>query len=102
MAIDSSGLSSLGAISVPLTRKESPRAPQNSDSKTQTKPASQLTVIRQGSEPVFKQADAFRATGDNKINSGQKEKLAIDAYESMAKEQQRQNIQLLLGVDTYV
>jgi hypothetical protein len=35
-------------------------------------------------------------------NNSLNEKAAIAAYQSMDKEQQRQGIQLLLGVDTFV
>lgn len=102
MDIDPSGLSSLRAISVPATRKDNARPSQSTDNKNPSKAPSQIAVIKQGSEPVFKQADAFRQTTEVKMSTGQKERVAIDAYESIAKEQQRQNIQMLLGVDTFV
>ena len=103
MSIDSSGLSPLRAISIPVARKDNTRpAPQSTEDKTPPKASSQLTLLRQGSETVYKQADEFRHTSEIKSSNGHKERIAIEAYESMTKEQQRQNIQLLLGVDTFV
>ena len=101
MDIDPSGLSSLRAISVPLTRKESPRAP-HSDTPKKDNTNTQPVLLKAGSEPVFKQAEAFRDSGTSRASNGLKEQLAIEAYQSIAKEQQRQDIQLLLGVDTFV
>tara|TARA_R110002167_G_scaffold178598_7_gene378366 strand:- start:5547 stop:5855 length:309 start_codon:yes stop_codon:yes gene_type:complete len=102
LAIESTGLSSIRSIGVPATGKELARSAQTSPEKENAKPSSALVIARQGSEPVFKQADAFRQTVGIQSASGQKERIAIDAYESIAKEQQRQNIQQLLGVDTFV
>jgi hypothetical protein len=102
LAIESSGLSSLHLIGVPATRKDVARPQKTLADKESTNPLTELIVVRQGSEPVFKQADAFRQTVGDQSGGGQKERLAIEAYESIAKEQQRQNIQQLLGVDTFV
>jgi hypothetical protein len=102
LAIESSGLSSIRSIGVPATGKEIARTAQISPEKENAKPSSELILVRQGSEPVFQQADAFRQTAGIQSASGQRERVAIEAYESIAKEQQRQNIQQLLGVDTFV
>lgn len=99
MAIESTGLSSIRSIGVPATRKDVARPQQISPDKNPSPNKAELIVVRQGSEPVFKQVEDFRQTA-NAV--GQKERVAIDAYESIAKEQQRQNIQQLLGVDTFV
>ena len=101
MDIDPSGLSSLRAIGVPLTRKESPRA-LHSDTPKKDSNTTQQLLVKSGSEPVFKQAEAFRDSGTSRASNGLKEQLAIEAYQSIAKEQQRQDIQQLLGVDTFV
>lgn len=102
MDIDPSGLLSLRAIGVPVTRKENARPLTPENKKTDTKPSVELVVLKPGSEPVFKQAEAFRENGTSKTSNGLKEQVAIEAYQSIAKEQQRQDIQMLLGVDTFV
>ena len=102
LAIDPSGLSSLRAIAVPVTRKENSRLIPPENKKADTKTSAELVVVKPGSEPVFKQAEAFRDNGTSKSSNGLKEQVAIEAYQSIAKEQQRQDIQMLLGVDTFV
>lgn len=102
MDIDHSGLSSLRAISVPVTRKENARPLPTENKKQNTNPSAELVVVKPGSEPVFKQAEAFRDNGTSKSSNGLKEQVAIEAYQSIAKEQRRQDIQMLLGVDTFV
>lgn len=102
LAIDPSGLSSLRAIAVPVTRKENSRSISPENKKADTKTSAELVVVKPGSEPVFKQAEAFRDNGTSKSSNGLKEQVAIEAYQSIAKEQQRQDIQMLLGVDTFV
>lgn len=102
MAIESFGLSSIPSGSVPAARKDIARIAQTPADKEKAQSAAQVITVRQGSEPVFEQADAFRQTVGVQGATGQKERFAIEAYESMAKEQQRQNIQQLLGVDTFV
>ena len=102
MAIDPSGLTSLRAINVPLTRKDTARPVFEDNKKQDTKTSVELVVVKPGSEPVFKQAEAFRDSGTSKTSNGLKQQVAIEAYQSIAKEQQRQDIQMLLGVDTFV
>ena len=102
MEINPSGLSNLRAIGVPVTRKDNAR-PTTPEPATKQAPDNQgVALVRAGSEPVFQQADTFRQGPSANMASGQKERLAIEAYESIAKDQQRQNIQQLLGVDTFV
>jgi hypothetical protein len=100
--IDHSGLSSLRPIGVPVTRKDNARPLPPEVKKANTQHNSELVVIKAGSEPVFKQAEAFRDSGTSKSSNGLKQQVAIEAYQSIAKEQQRQDIQMLLGVDTFV
>ncbi|MDP5132577.1 MAG: hypothetical protein NWQ54_17005 [Paraglaciecola sp.] len=102
MALESSGLSVISSIGVPATRKDVARVPPPTPDKPSSQATAELVVLRQGSEPVFKQAEAFRETTDKISAGGLKERVAIEAYQSIAKEQQRQDIQQLLGVDTFV
>ncbi|KXI28665.1 hypothetical protein [Paraglaciecola hydrolytica] len=102
MDIDPSGLSSLRAIGVPLTRKDKSRPVGPENVKQETKNSTEITIVKSGSEPVFKQAEAFRGSGTSGAVNGLKQQVAIEAYQSIAKEQQRQDIQMLLGVDTFV
>ena len=97
---------SVGALQSPFTIKPSERDLQRnrggSDGTNKVASATDAPVIlRQGGPEAFVQADSFRqqGTGEQSSLRGQQ---AIDAYETIAKEQRRGEIQLLLGVDTYI
>ena len=60
------------------------------------------SIIRAGDGDTFQKAASFNQQTDSLSNNSLNEKVAIAAYQSVAKEQQRQGIQLLLGVDTFV
>ncbi|MEP0357037.1 MAG: hypothetical protein ABJH06_14255 [Paraglaciecola sp.] len=64
--------------------------------------SSKVEIIRAGSAKAFAQADSFNQNSANQTGSTFSEKSAIDAYQSIAKDQQREGLQLLLGVDTFV
>ncbi len=64
-------------------------------------PASQV-VVRQNNPEAFAQAERFRQQQQTfSENSNGRSRGAIDAYQSLAREQERSNIQQLFGVDTY-
>lgn len=65
-------------------------------------PSAQVSIIRAGDSASFEKAASFNKQTDSLSSSSLNEKSAIAAYQSMAKEQERQGIQLLLGVDTFV
>jgi hypothetical protein len=62
----------------------------------------QVSIIRGGDNNTFEKAASFNQQTDSISSNSLNEKSAIAAYQSVAKEQQRQGIQLLLGVDTFV
>jgi len=102
LALDPVGVSQLNIINVPVARKDNPRpSPPPVDKKAEeaTNPA---ILLKSGSEQVFQQADAFRQGDTIKLATGLKQQVAIEAYQAVAKDQQRQDIQQLLGVDTFI
>ena len=65
-------------------------------------PLSQV-VVRQNKPEAFAQAERFRQQQQTfNDNPNNRSRTAINTYQSLAKEQQRQDLQRLLGVDTYV
>ena len=66
------------------------------------KNAQETVTILKGSPEVFKRADKFHKQQDEFGTTGLISKIAINNYQSIANEQQKGDIQLLMGVDTYV
>lgn len=65
-------------------------------------PAPQV-VVRQNNPEAFAQADRFRQQQQTfSDNPNNRSRNAINTYQSLATEQQREGLQRLLGVDTYV
>ncbi|WP_299071695.1 hypothetical protein [uncultured Paraglaciecola sp.] len=62
----------------------------------------QVSIVRAGDSESFDKAATFNQQASSTSGHSLNEKSAIAAYQSVAKEQQRQGIQLLLGVDTFV
>lgn len=100
MSIES--LSSLKVSDLGRSSKDKPRALASEKSQPDAQPATQVSVIKAGSEESLAKAATFNAQGQTQSATSLNEKSAIEAYQSMLKDQQRQDIQLLLGVDTYV
>jgi len=59
-------------------------------------------VTRQGGAEAFDQAEKFRQKQDFQEQPGAKGRQAIDAYQSLLREDKRAEISQLMGVDTYV
>ncbi len=70
--------------------------------KTQALSAPPSGLVRAGDDKSFEKAETFRRQTQSYSGSSLVEQQAIAAYESVEKDQQRQNIQMLLGVDTFV
>ncbi|MGJ8678954.1 hypothetical protein [Paraglaciecola sp.] len=102
MSIDSLSSSALRALDVARTHRDKPREVKPVGDKNEQVSSSQVTVIRPGDEESLKKAETFRKQPHSQSNKSLNEQQAIAAYESIEKDQQRQNIQLLLGVDTFV
>lgn len=65
-------------------------------------PLSQI-VVRQNNTEAFAQAERFRQQQQTfSDNSSNRSRNAINTYQSLSTEQQREDLQRLLGVDTYV
>ncbi|MFT2091478.1 hypothetical protein [Paraglaciecola sp. 2405UD69-4] len=63
---------------------------------------SKVDIIRSGTPKAFEQAASFSQSTSSQAGATLNEKSAIEAYQSIEKSQQREGIQLLLGVDTFV
>lgn len=100
MSIES--LTLLKASDIARSSRDKPRAIQTDKSQDDNLQNAQVSIIRSGDSETFEKAASYNQQTDNLSNKSLNEKSAIAAYQSMAKEQQRQGIQMLLGVDTFV
>lgn len=100
MSIDS--LSLLKASDIARSSRDKPREIKSVKSPDEDLQNAQVSIIRTGDSETFEKAASFKQQTDSLSNNSLNEKVAIAAYQSMDKEQQRQGIQLLLGVDTFV
>ena len=100
MSIES--LSSLKASDIARSSRDKPREIKSVKSPDEDLQNAQVSIIRTGDSETFEKAASFKQQTDSLSNNSLNEKAAIAAYQSMDKEQQRQGIQLLLGVDTFV
>lgn len=100
MSIES--LSSLKASDVARSSRDKPRELKSEKNQDNPQPSPQVSIIRAGDSESFEKAASFNQRTDTLTSNSLNEKVAIAAYQSVAKEQQRQGIQLLLGVDTFV
>lgn len=102
MSIESLSSSALRALDVARNSRDKPREVKAVGDKNEQNTRSQVTIIRPGDYDTLKKAETFRSQAQSHSGKSLNEQHAIDAYESVEKDQQRQNIQLLLGVDTFV
>jgi len=100
LSIDS--LSLLKASDIARSSRDKPRVLKSGNSQNDNLPNAQVSIIRPGDSATFEKAASFNQKTDSLSSNSLNEKSAIAAYQSVAKEQQRQGIQLLLGVDTFV
>jgi hypothetical protein len=100
LSIDS--LSLLKASDIARSSRDKPREIKSVKSPDEDLQNAQVSIIRMGDSETFEKAASFKQQTDSLSNNSLNEKAAIAAYQSMDKEQQRQGIQLLLGVDTFV
>lgn len=92
----------LRALDVSHTSRNKPREVKPVADKVQQSNPTQVTVIRTGDEESLKKAETFRSKTQSQSSSRLSEQQAIAAYESIEKDQAREKIQMLLGVDTFV
>lgn len=95
-------LSLLKASDIARTSRDKPRVAKSEKSSDGEQPSPKVSIIRAGDNESLQKAATFNQQKNTISSNSLNEKSAIAAYESMAKEQQRQGIQLLLGVDTFV
>tara|TARA_R110002167_G_C12384625_1_gene625357 strand:- start:371 stop:673 length:303 start_codon:yes stop_codon:yes gene_type:complete len=95
-------LTLLKASDIARSSRDKPRAIQTDKSQDDNLQNAQVSIIRSGDSETFEKAASYNQQTDNLSSKSLNEKSAIAAYQSMAKEQQRQGIQMLLGVDTFV
>lgn len=100
MSIDS--LSLLKASDIARSSRDKPRVLKTEKSQEDNLSNAQVSIIRPGDSETFEKAASFNQQTNSLSSNSLNEKSAIAAYQSVAKEQQRQGIQLLLGVDTFV
>jgi len=100
LSIDS--LSLLKASDIARSSRDKPRELRSDKSQDDNLQHAQVSIIRTGDSESFEKAASFNQQTDSISSNSLNEKSAIEAYQSAAKEQQRQGIQLLLGVDTFV
>jgi hypothetical protein len=95
-------LSLLKASDIARSSRDKPRELKSDKSQVDILVPAQVSIIRSGDTETFEKAASFKQQTDSLSSNSLNEKSAIAAYQSMEKEQQRQGIQLLLGVDTFV
>ena len=100
MSIES--LSSLKASDIARSSGDKSRDLKSEKNQDYNLQNGQVSIIRTGDTETFEKAASFNQQTDSLSNNSLNEKLAISAYQSVSKEQQRHSIQLLLGVDTFV
>lgn len=101
--------SSLGALQSPFAPKPAKSDTLSDSPRGKTDVAGILSTIdqgrsaiRQGTVESFNRADTYRDKQTLTDQLSLRSQNAVDAYQSISKEQQRGEIQLLLGVDTFV
>lgn len=100
MSIDS--LSSLKASDVARSSRDKPRDLKSQLTQGDKVVEPKVSIIRAGDTQAFAKAESFTNQTSSQSSLSLNEKNAIDAYQSMLKDQQKQDIQMLLGVDTFV
>ena len=100
MSIES--LSSLKASDIARSSRDKPRELKLDKIQDDNLVNAQASIIRSGDSQTLEKAASFKQHTSSLSSNSLNEKSAIAAYQSMDKEQQRQGIQLLLGVDTFV
>jgi hypothetical protein len=100
--------SSLGALQSPIAPKRAKPDPQGESGTGKTDVAAILgtidqgrSAVRQGGVKAFDQAESYRQQQTTTEQLTLRSQNAVEAYHSISKEQQRGEIQQLLGVDTF-
>jgi patatin-like phospholipase/acyl hydrolase len=95
-------LSSLKASDISRSSRDKSRDLKSEKNQDYDLQNGQVSIIRTGDTETFEKAASFNQQTDSLSKNSLNEKVAIAAYQSVSKEQQRYSIQLLLGVDTFV
>ena len=105
MEIESSLVAAQNGLAITPNQREPQREAENRQQEAQRQstelPRTQV-VVRQATPEAYAEAERFReqrqATADQ---PNSRSRNAIDAYQSLANQQQRSEVQRLLGIDTY-
>lgn len=100
MSIDT--LSLLKTSDIARSSRDKPRVAKSEKSHDEDLPRPKVSIVRAGDSESLEQAATFNQQTNSMSSNSLNEKSAIAVYQSVAKEEQRQGIQLLLGVDTFV
>lgn len=95
-------VSTLKTSDIPRSSRDKPRVAKSDSNHNEEQSSPKASIIRAGDNDSFEKAASFKQQSNTISGNSLNEKSAIAAYESVDKEQQRQGIQLLLGVDTFV
>jgi hypothetical protein len=100
--------SSFGALQSPFTVNRARRDIQRDSTERPTeannfadKYGQGTVAVLQGSPELLRRADKFQKQQAAFESSGLRSQTAINSYQSIARDQQKGEIQLLMGVDTY-
>lgn len=100
MTIDSLS-NALKATDLSRSSREKNRNLKPVQEENSSESSSKVNILRAGTPKAFEQAASFTQNANSQSGATLNEKSAINAYQSIAKDQQREGIQLLLGVDTF-
>ncbi len=106
MEIESSLVAAQNQLTINPAPPDSQRQAVNQEQQNQrrnTELPRQQVVVRQNNPEAFAKAEQFQQRRQDNVEGGDlRSRRAIDTYQSLANEQQRNDIQSLLGIDTYV
>lgn len=105
MEIESSLVAAQNGLAITPNQREPQREAENRQQEAQRQttelPRTQV-VVRQANPEAFEQAERFRQQQQaNYEQPNPRARNAINAYQSLANQQQRSEVQQLLGIDTY-
>lgn len=105
MDIESSLVAAQNGLAITPNQREPQREAENRQQQAErqtTELPRQQVVVRQGNPEAFERADQFRQQQQaTYAQPDARARNAINAYQSLANQQQRSEVQQLMGIDTY-
>lgn len=106
MEIESSLVAAQNQLTFNPTAPDPQRQAVNQEQQNQrrnTELPRQQVVVRQNNPEAFEKAEQFQQRQQSNVEGvDARSRRAIDTYQSLANDQQRNDIQSLLGIDTFV